>query len=144
MLHIHGTRDPFWLYQGGSNGKVGFTGKHVSVCESVHGTGHCPSGEQTGERAFPGMLATNGCTAPGALRQLPNTAVDLTISYRQSAVGCPPGAAVELIKVIGGGHTWPGGWQYAPVIGSLLGIGRTSRDFSANKTIISFFNEQTR
>lgn len=56
--------------------------------------------------------------------------------YRASA----PGAADVLSYTVqGGGHTWPGGWQYLP---ERL-IGRTSRAVDASEAIWSFFKEQS-
>jgi polyhydroxybutyrate depolymerase len=43
---------------------------------------------------------------------------------------------VVLYTVTGGGHTWPGGMQYAPP----FLIGRTSRDFSASEAVWKFFS----
>jgi polyhydroxybutyrate depolymerase len=45
---------------------------------------------------------------------------------------------VAFYKVSGGGHTWPGGTQYAPV----RIVGSVSRDFSANQVIWDFFAAQ--
>ena len=52
-------------------------------------------------------------------------------SYRSST-------AVALVVALhgGGGHTWPGGYQYLP---EFL-IGKTSRDLNATITIWNFFN----
>lgn len=50
---------------------------------------------------------------------------------------CAEGTEVVLYAVEGGGHTWPGGWQYLP---ERL-IGRTSRDIDANHVIWSFFKK---
>ena len=40
-----------------------------------------------------------------------------------------------LYSVANGGHTWPGGPQYAPV----RFIGHTSRDIDASEAVWSFF-----
>ncbi len=40
----------------------------------------------------------------------------------------------------GGGHTWPGGEQYAPE----LVVGETCRDFDANEVIWDFFSRHQR
>ena len=55
------------------------------------------------------------------------------------AGGCKSGTAVALYFVKGGGHTWPGGPQYAPV----FLIGGTNRDFSASNVIWDFFKQTT-
>jgi polyhydroxybutyrate depolymerase len=50
------------------------------------------------------------------------------------------GTDVILYTVHGGGHTWPGGFQYLPA----WIIGKTSRDIDANKVIWSFFKKHYR
>ncbi|MBN2864162.1 MAG: hypothetical protein JXN62_13425 [Bacteroidales bacterium] len=50
------------------------------------------------------------------------------------------GSEVVLYTVEGGGHTWPGGFQYLPV----WMIGKTSRDIDACEIIWSFFRKHTK
>jgi len=50
------------------------------------------------------------------------------------------GTEVILYSVFGGGHTWPGGFQYLPA----RIIGKTSRDINANEIIWSFFKKHSR
>jgi polyhydroxybutyrate depolymerase len=50
------------------------------------------------------------------------------------------GSEVILYAVDGGGHTWPGGFQYLPA----WIIGKTSRDIDANEVIWAFFKRHTR
>ncbi|HKK42459.1 MAG TPA: PHB depolymerase family esterase [Bacteroidales bacterium] len=50
------------------------------------------------------------------------------------------GTEVILYKIEGGGHTWPGGIQYLPV----LLIGKTSWDIDANEVIWDFFKKHSR
>jgi polyhydroxybutyrate depolymerase len=50
------------------------------------------------------------------------------------------GTEVTLYSVDGGGHTWPGGFQYLPV----WLIGKTSRDIDANEVIWEFFKKHSR
>lgn len=52
---------------------------------------------------------------------------------------CRNKTEVVFIKVIGGGHTWPGGLQYDPK----LIIGNVCRDFDASAEIWNFFKQQT-
>ncbi len=49
-------------------------------------------------------------------------------------------AEVVLYKVIGGGHTWPGGQQY---LAERI-IGKTSRDINATEEIWEFFKKHSR
>jgi polyhydroxybutyrate depolymerase len=50
------------------------------------------------------------------------------------------GTEVILYSIKGGGHTWPGGFQYLP---EWL-IGKTSRDIDANEIIWTFFKGHSR
>jgi len=52
---------------------------------------------------------------------------------RVSGVDCT--ADIELIRIDGGGHTWPSGWQYLPE----RRIGKVALDFDGNATIWAFF-----
>jgi polyhydroxybutyrate depolymerase len=54
---------------------------------------------------------------------------------RERYESCAGGAAVEFIRIHGGGHTWPGGLQYMPA----AVIGKTSRDLDASAEIMKFF-----
>ena len=42
---------------------------------------------------------------------------------------------LQLYEIDGGGHTWPGGLQYAPV----WAVGPTNRDYNASEAILNFF-----
>lgn len=53
---------------------------------------------------------------------------------------CKEGTEVILFAVEGGGHTWPGGWQYLP--GWI--VGKTSKDIDANEVIWNFFKKHVR
>jgi polyhydroxybutyrate depolymerase len=74
----------------------------------------------------------NGCSAP-VVSTLPNinTMDGCTVEHQVYNNG-KNGSTVELYKVIGGGHSWPG----ASVI-----IGVTNQDFSASKEIWRFFSQ---
>lgn len=80
----------------------------------------------------------NGCVLEPQISLMPDsdpgdgTRVKIS-DYRE----CKEEAAVILYEIQGGGHTWPGGYQYLP---EFL-IGKTSRDLDATKTIWNFFNE---
>lgn len=53
----------------------------------------------------------------------------------QEVADCRPSGEVVLVTVEGGGHTWPGGWQYLPEVL----VGKTSRDADASEMLWSFF-----
>ena len=73
----------------------------------------------------------NGCKPEPEMRALPDTnSTDGSTVEHYVWSGGKDGVRVELFKVKGGGHTWPG----API-----SIGVTNRDFSAAQEIWRFF-----
>ena len=120
VLIINGTEDPIVPYNGGEVSFLSFkTGKVISVADTVK---------------F--WVSKDGCPAAPEMEQLPDlTPDDSTSTIIERYTGCRDGTEVVLYKVIGGGHTWPGGLQYMPE----KFIGKTSRDFSATETIWQFF-----
>jgi polyhydroxybutyrate depolymerase len=50
---------------------------------------------------------------------------------------CELDTAVKLVQIDGGGHTWPGGWQYL----SADTIGATSQELNAADIIWAFFQQ---
>lgn len=116
-----GTDDPLVPFEGGQVARV--RGETLSA---------------DGTAAY--FAKKNGCTGEPGVTPLPDT--DPTDGTRVSLTryerGCRAGVALYAIE--GGGHTWPGGWQYAP---ELL-IGRTSHDFSASEAAWAFFKGATR
>jgi polyhydroxybutyrate depolymerase len=65
---------------------------------------------------------------------------DGTRVTRKQYINGIEGTEVTLYIVEGGGHTWPGGFQYMPA----WLIGKTSRDIDANEVIWSFFIRHSR
>lgn len=61
---------------------------------------------------------------------------DGTSAIRQRFYGASLRNEVVLVKIEGGGHTWPSGWQY---LGQSF-IGKTSRAVNASEIIWSFFS----
>ena len=120
-LIISGTDDPLVPWEGGyityNNRKLG---KVLSVPETVS--------------YWVGM--TN-CTATPDISWLPDfdpsdgTTVKVEI-YNHSTKN----VSITLYQIEGGGHTWPGGYQYY----SVTRIGKTCRDFDANEAIWQFFS----
>lgn len=78
-------------------------------------------------------VRNNGCNAVPVQTAVPNTNMaDGSTATRFVWNGGKGGATVELFRVTGGGHTWPG----APFI-----IGVTNQDFSASREIWRFFSQ---
>lgn len=120
VLIINGTEDPLVPFEGGDVSFLSLKrGKVISVADTVE---------------F--WVSKNGCPATPKIEQLPHiNADDSTSTVVESYSGCRDGSEVMLYKVIGGGHTWPGGPQYM----SEKIIGTTSRDFNATEVIWQFF-----
>ena len=122
VMMIEGESDPLVPYLGGNLGGGG------------RGTVH--SADDTAK-----FWATAAGCQKSTDAQLTDVAPDdgttTTLTHWE---GCRDGAEVSLYRVIGGGHTWPGGWQY---LGAWL-IGKTSRDFDASEEIWKFFEDKKR
>jgi polyhydroxybutyrate depolymerase len=117
MLAINGTADPLVPYGGGHVDGRGSGGDVISA----------PSAASL-------WRGLDGCPGAAVTSGLPDRAHDGTSVTIQSWSGCAAGAAVELYTVEGGGHTWPGGPQYAPA--ALVGI--ASRQLDAGEVIWAF------
>jgi polyhydroxybutyrate depolymerase len=75
----------------------------------------------------------NECNPTPIITQVPNTnTADGCTAERQLFTGGDQGSTVELYKINGGGHTWPG---------ALFNIGVTNQDFSASQEIWRFFSQ---
>ena len=122
VMMINGTDDPMVPWEGGYvhwyRKKMG---KIISVRQTI---------------GF--WVAHNGCLLNPQIRIVPDTEPeDGTSVQKHVYMQCIDGADVVLYEIRGGGHTWPGGYQYLP---EFL-IGKTNQDFKATNTIWKFFNE---
>ncbi len=109
VLQIHGTADPIVLWEGGRTKGGGFV-------ESVAAT-------------IAGWVARDGCAAQPEVSDI-GGGVSCE-SYRPGLKA----ARVMLYRVEGGGHTWPGGYQYLPK----KVVGDTNRSWDASEAIWDFF-----
>jgi len=118
LIQIHGTADPLVPYQGGA----------VTVRRR---RGPDP-GRVLGVEEWAALVtAHNGAADPEVATMAPDTTVR---SWR----GANRQSDVEFWRVEGGGHTWPGGFQYLPV-----GIvGPTSHTFDATAAIWRFLSSR--
>ncbi len=83
----------------------------------------------------------NGCALNSGKVYLPDKdPKDGTRVWMERHSHCRGGAEVVFYGIDGGGHTWPGGYQYLPE----RIIGRTSRDINADQVIWNFFAEHMR
>jgi polyhydroxybutyrate depolymerase len=121
LIMINGTDDPLVPWEGG----------YVHVYRKK--LGKILSVRQT----IDFWVARNDCSPIPQLSMLPDNDPQDGTSVHKSAYGqCADGADVVLYEIKGGGHTWPGGYQYLP---ELL-IGKTNQDLDATETIWNFFN----
>ncbi len=78
----------------------------------------------------------NGCKRKPIIKKLPDNDKDDGSRVKMEIYqGGKNGTEVILMRVIGGGHTWPGGKQY---LNPRL-IGNVCRDFNASEMILDFF-----
>jgi polyhydroxybutyrate depolymerase len=127
VLAINNVNDPLVPYDGGeayTHFHKKKLGQLLSVKESV---------------GF--WTKQNKCTETPVIAEEPDRdPKDGTRVTRQEYSGGIEGTEVILYSVEGGGHTWPGGFQYLPV----WLIGKTSRDINACEVIWSFFKKHSR
>jgi polyhydroxybutyrate depolymerase len=127
VLAINNTDDPLVPFEGGEiYGQFHRIklGKVLSVDESI---------------GF--WVSRNMCsTTPVVAEEPDRDPKDGTRVIRKEYINDIDGTEVILYAVDGGGHTWPGGFQYLPA----WMIGKTSKDFDANEVIWSFFKNHSR
>lgn len=115
FLAFHGTADPLVAYGGGGIGPLGR--------RADGGTSRSSRRAGRGVTAPIEDVAADWAAAGGGGRSAP-VAVSLTApaaAFRvdhlnwsgPGGAGAPP--AAQLYRIVGGGHTWPGGAQYLPV-----------------------------
>lgn len=127
VMTINGTEDPIVPYQGG----------HVRLFRFGRSRGEILSASDTIEH----FRLHNSCQATPKKTSLPEKdSNDDTRVEMEQYTGCADQTEVTLVKVLGGGHTWPGGAQYLkPKV-----IGRVSKDINASAMIIDFFLKHSR
>lgn len=126
VLLINGTSDPLIPYYGGY-------GKYLRTHEPDEGFDMAPTDELIKRILF----------SEDSLTAIPKTPVVTPMPDNDPDDGCTAikyeytcaGVKVILIKVINGGHTWPGGKQYLPK----FIVGKVCRDFNAEDEIFAFF-----
>jgi polyhydroxybutyrate depolymerase len=83
-------------------------------------------------------VTKNGCQVqPEITRLSERNTDDGTSVWVETYIDCTNNTEVVLFGIDGGGHTWPGSFQYAD---EHL-IGKTSREFDASEIIWQFFKE---
>lgn len=119
VLILQGTSDPLVPYRGGS---VAFgRGRIIGTEDAARRWAALDGAGPPREESLPG-----GGGRCGGLRTV--------------YPGGRDGTEVVMVRLDGGGHTWPGGAQYLPA----LLIGRVCRDFDATRVIWEFFKAHPR
>lgn len=121
MMLINGTQDPI----------IPFNGGPVKLFKFSKNRGSVLSSQQTVDY----FLKANQCHNSPITQHQNKRKFDKTQIEIYTYDDCSDNTQVKFIKVIGGGHTWPGGKQYLPI--GL--IGRLSREFNASQMIVNFF-----
>ena len=118
-LILHGTADPIVPWNGGPVAGFAEFGVVLSGLDTV---------------AF--WTANNRCRGAAVTTTLADRDLqDGTRIRMERYADCAVRGSVSLIVIEGGGHTWPGGFQYLPE----RFIGRTTREIDANQVIWDFF-----
>ncbi len=117
IMIIHGTHDPIVPFEGGYV-RGGAKGLVLSARDSAAK-----------------WALMNDCASEPEITLLPDKIDDATHIRVEKYGSCKDDAEVILLVVEGGGHTWPGGWQYFPE----RIIGRTSMNMDASEEIMTFF-----
>ncbi len=118
VLQIHGTADPCWTYEASTK-----------TCINTE-SGIKDGVPETMER----WRTRNGCDGDPEVEELPDTRPDDGMSATMiTYTGCT--ATVQLLRINGGGHTWPGGHAY---LGTSR-VGPVYRDIEGNPLIVEFF-----
>jgi polyhydroxybutyrate depolymerase len=118
VIHFHGTDDQFAPFQGGVGSRSSTGTNFYSVEHSI--------------RAW---IKANGCPEKPVVVQLPKTLDDGTSVERQTYGPGKDASEVVLIKIEGGGHTWPGREP------RLAFLGRSTKNISANDALWDFFQK---
>jgi polyhydroxybutyrate depolymerase len=127
VLAINNVKDPLVPWNGGDiRGPSGLKklGKVLSVAQTIE---------------F--WVKHNECSPSPTITEEPDRdPKDGTRVRREVYGGGKDSTEVILYAIEGGGHTWPGGYQYL----STSIVGKTSKDIDANEVIWNFFKKHSR
>jgi len=121
VLAFHGTGDPIVPYNGGAY----FSGVNARRIGRVQA--------RPVDAAVSEWAKFDGCATP------PQTTAVASDVEHVVYPDCPPSGAVELYRVIGGGHTWPGSFSFNPAR-----LGPTTTSIDASALMLDFFTAHPR
>ncbi|MCC6866315.1 MAG: hypothetical protein IT280_09185 [Ignavibacteria bacterium] len=122
LLLINGTKDPLVKYEGGA---VGFGDDETKRGVSI-----------STDWTIKIWTDNNFCQNSSKIEQMEDKEDDGCTEEKITYYKCGEDSKVVLIKINGGGHTWPGASQYLPKIL----VGTVCKDFNANNVIWDFFS----
>jgi polyhydroxybutyrate depolymerase len=122
VLAFHGTADPIVPYRGGDY----FSGLGVARALGL------PKAKPV-EDATAAWAAFDGCGTPPVKSTVADDVQHLVWPH------CPQRGAVQLYRIEGGGHTWPGG-----LVLPVSRLGRTTASIDATKLMLDFFDAHPR
>lgn len=132
VVAFHGTADGFVAFDGGLGDKVASLPAPDGSGKTLGESGLLPASEAKGP-SIPDIVAAwaerNGCARKPSERTV---AADVA----RVAYDCPTGADVQLYRVQGGGHTWPGS-AFSVAVESV--VGHTTMSISADEIMWAFF-----
>jgi polyhydroxybutyrate depolymerase len=133
FLAFHGTADPLVPYGGGLIGPLGrLVERRADGNPTLAGRGMTAPIED---------VAADWCPPPpDGSRAVPHTAPvagppgDIRVEWLSWAAPDGSGVPAELYRIVGGGHTWPGGAQYLPA----RFVGRVAAHLDATGILLDF------
>lgn len=124
VMHIHGTEDRQAPFDGGQG-----VGNPLTPARPNF---------QSVDHSLQQWIRANGCDSEPKVTEMPDVADDGMTVTKKTWGGGRVGAEVVLIRVNGGGHTWPG------ISPPLATLGASTRDVSANDLMWAFFEKHAR
>jgi polyhydroxybutyrate depolymerase len=119
VLAFHGTADPIVPYNGGAY----FSGVNARRTAGIQA--------QPVDDAVANWARFDGCGTPATTTAVAGDVEHITYP------DCPPSGTVELYRVVGGGHTWPGSIPIAR-------LGPTTSSIDASALMLAFFDAHPR
>jgi polyhydroxybutyrate depolymerase len=129
---FEGTDDGLVPYDGGPIGPLG----QLVQRRARRGNGDAGRGlAAPAEQVAADWARANGLPPEPTITQLPRANVDAGIVVDRLAFTAPARPSVVLYRIVGGGHTWPGGAQYLPE----RFVGRVARGLDASGALLDVF-----
>jgi polyhydroxybutyrate depolymerase len=119
VLAFHGTADPIVPYNGGAY----FSGVNARRTAGIQA--------KPVDDAVANWARFDGCGTPATTTAVAGDVEHVTYP------DCPPSGTVELYRVVGGGHTWPGAIPIAR-------LGPTTSSIDASALMLAFFDAHPR